>query len=68
MKLDGEHPTGLGLAGRLTQAFWGSWEHSLPSVPPFPGTFTVSCLSVPCLSVSRLSQRCPGVGGCLPKA
>lgn len=48
--------------------FWGSWEHGLPSVPPFPGTFTAYCLSVPCLSVSRLSQRCPGAGGCLPKA
>lgn len=40
----------------------------LPLVPPFPGTFTASCLSVPCPSVSRLSQRCSGAGGCLPKA
>lgn len=68
MKLHAERPAGLGLAGCLIEAFWGSWEQSLPSVPPFPGTFTASCLSVPCLSVSRLSQRCPGVGGRQPKA
>lgn len=54
-------PPRLGL-GRCRIQVSGEAENSLPSVLPFPGTFTASCLSVPCLSVSRLSQSCLGLG------
>ena len=65
---EGKELVSGGTKGPGGQAWRVTCVRSLLLMPPFPGTFTAFRLSVPCPSVSRLSQRCPGAGGRLPKA